>query len=629
MRASKYRHVFGQAAKKELCYENLKVTKNAWDSNIVNANGKYLAVTWDASGGGAFAVIPVDEVGKAPDKVPLFRGHKGPVLDTAFDPFNKQRIASCSDDGNILIWDIPEDFSFRNYKDADDNVKDITEPVKILKGHSRKVGHVGFHPCAADVLASSSMDYTVKIWNVETGVAEITLQHTDLVTSFAFNYNGSLMATTSRDKKLRIWDLRSGKVVSEGPGHTGAKASRVVWLGNTDRICTTGFSRLSDRQVGIWDVNDIAKGPIDGFMVVDSSSGILIPLFDEANSILYLAGKGDGNIRYFEYDCDVLHDLSQYASTDAQRGFAAAPKTYVNLKENEILKAYKTVNDNSIEPISFIVPRKSELFQPDIYPDAPSEKPALSASEWFGGKDVNGPLLVKLEAIFDGLTPEVQESSPGVSISEKKNEMSSAKAKVASQPSTPKPAKVRSPSPAPEKTPETVDDVLKSSGQVDSLLTKVADESDDEDSKRIEQSKDQDDEWEEVKKPQEEPKAVSPKLAKEPETKVKEISSPKSVEPAPLEAEVKDSSEPVPASEPVVKEQAPSSSMKSSTPAETEKTPQPDSKQAQPTLRGTVDKLAGLVEKLEAQVAKLTEANVEKNDKIESLEAKIDQLLKQ
>ncbi|KAM9916726.1 hypothetical protein OXX80_013509, partial [Metschnikowia pulcherrima] len=47
----------------------------------------------------------------------------------------------------------------------------------------------------------------------------------------------------------------------------------------------------------------------------------------------------------------------------------------------------------------------------------------------------------------------------------------------------------------------------------------------------------------------------------------------------------------------------------------------------QPTLRATVDKLASLVEVLEKQVLTLTAANIERNDKIDALEQKIDELL--
>lgn len=45
-------------------------------------NPEYLSVNWESSGGGAFAVIPLDERGKVPDQIPLFRGHTAAVLDT-------------------------------------------------------------------------------------------------------------------------------------------------------------------------------------------------------------------------------------------------------------------------------------------------------------------------------------------------------------------------------------------------------------------------------------------------------------------------------------------------------------------------------------------------------------------
>lgn len=50
------------------------------------------------------------------------------------------------------------------------------------------------------------------------------------------------------------------------------------------------------------------------------------------------------------------------------------------------MRAYKTVNDSYIEPISFTVPRRAEVFQADIYPPAIGLKPAMSAKEWLGGK---------------------------------------------------------------------------------------------------------------------------------------------------------------------------------------------------------------------------------------------------
>jgi coronin-1B/1C/6 len=52
------------------------------DRLVRKANPEYLSVNWEASGGGAFAVIPLNEKGKLPDQIPLFRGHTATVLDT-------------------------------------------------------------------------------------------------------------------------------------------------------------------------------------------------------------------------------------------------------------------------------------------------------------------------------------------------------------------------------------------------------------------------------------------------------------------------------------------------------------------------------------------------------------------
>ena len=148
-----------------------------------------------------------------------------------------------------------------------------------------------FHPTASNVLASASTDLTIKLWDIESGQEkqEVT-GHTEIIQSLAYNYNGSLLATTCRDKRLRIFDLRSNQVVQEGAGHQGIKGSRVVWLGDSDRLATTGFSKMSDRQLNLWNTGDLSK-PIKSEFI-DTSSGVIMPFYDNDTSMLYLAGKG-------------------------------------------------------------------------------------------------------------------------------------------------------------------------------------------------------------------------------------------------------------------------------------------------------------------------------------------------
>jgi coronin-1B/1C/6 len=68
------------------------------------------------------------------------------------------------------------------------------------------------------------------------------------------------------------------------------------------------------------------------------------------------------------------------------------------------MRAFKTVNDLYIEPISFTVPRRAETFQADIFPPAVGLRPAVSAKEWLDGK-TGLPAKIDLESVYEGTAP--------------------------------------------------------------------------------------------------------------------------------------------------------------------------------------------------------------------------------
>ncbi|KAJ8108614.1 hypothetical protein OPT61_g8054 [Boeremia exigua] len=520
VRASKYRHVFGKGTKKvgifrvqsrhveltdsqEQCYDNIRISKNAWDTNLIKANPEYISVNWEASGGGAFAVIPINENGRAPELMPLFRGHTAAVLDTDWYAYILERQDSGAHKlAGVFIWQVPENFTLQSDGEEPADVS----PVARLSGHMRKVGHVLFNPAAESVLASSSGDYTVKLWDVEAGQAKLTLKHNDIVQSLSWSADGSQLVTTCRDKKLRVWDVRQEKPAQEVPGHPGAKNSRAVWMGETGRIATTGFSRMSDRQLGLWDPRNPTE-PIGGFQILDSISGVCMPFWDDGTQCLYLAGKGDGNIRYYEYENDKFEYLSEYSSPNPQRGVAFMPKRGINLHENEVLRCFKTVNDSFIEPVSFIVPRRAEMFQSDIYPPTNGLKAGVTADEWFGGKTALPP-KISLESLYNGEAP--QEVASDYKPPQP----------AAAQPS---PVKAEPPKPAPEPTPAPVSrgppPQLKDNASLSSQADRFAEKDGDSD-------KESESSFEEVAKPVQRPsvtaakqeeKTRSPVITKEPE----------------------------------------------------------------------------------------------------------------
>ncbi|KAG0049454.1 Coronin-like protein crn1 [Gryganskiella cystojenkinii] len=403
VRQSKYRHVYGTAARREFSYDNVKVSSNAWDTNLIKVNPSFFSLNWNSSGGGAFAVIPLSMTGKVSDALPLYRGHTAAVLDTDFSPFNDHLIASGSEDSKVFLYTIPVEIG-----------EEDIEPVVRLNSHGRKVGQVAFNPVAENVLLSASADLTMKLWDVEKGQEKQDITgHQEVIQSVAWNYNGTLVATTCRDKKLRVFDVRSNKIVHHGDSHQGVKGSRVVWMGE-NRLATTGFSKMSDRQVNIWDAASLETHLRT--MNLDTSSGVIIPFYDHDSNMLYLAGKGDGNIRYYEYEGDEIHTLSEFGSNIPQRGMAFMPKRALNVNECEIARAYK-VSNGIVEPISFTVPRKSDSFQADLFPDTIGDEASLTADAWFGGETA-GPKLISLERGFTATAKKEFVSSAAAQVAE-------------------------------------------------------------------------------------------------------------------------------------------------------------------------------------------------------------------
>lgn len=69
VRQSKFRHVFGQAVRNDQCYDDIRVSRVTWDSSFCAVNPKFVAIIIDASGGGAFLVLPLQKVSGALQRV--------------------------------------------------------------------------------------------------------------------------------------------------------------------------------------------------------------------------------------------------------------------------------------------------------------------------------------------------------------------------------------------------------------------------------------------------------------------------------------------------------------------------------------------------------------------------------
>jgi WD40 repeat protein len=82
--------------------------------------------------------------------------------------------------------------------------------LRILKGHSRPPVSVQFSP-DGQLLASSSPDRTIKLWQVETGNVSQTLEvidFTDSANTLAFSADGNSLYSGWQNGSVRIWQYR-------------------------------------------------------------------------------------------------------------------------------------------------------------------------------------------------------------------------------------------------------------------------------------------------------------------------------------------------------------------------------------------------------------------------------------
>ena len=149
-------------------------------------------------------------------------------------PFSNaaERMVSASDDFTIFMWD-PE------------NSK---KPVGRMTGHMQAINHIAFSPDGR-YFASASFDRKVKVWDGRTGKFVATLNgHVAAVYQVCWSADSRLIVTASKDGTVKVWSIRNLKKAKFTlPGHLD-EVYAVDWSPNGMRVC----SGSKDRTLKIW-----------------------------------------------------------------------------------------------------------------------------------------------------------------------------------------------------------------------------------------------------------------------------------------------------------------------------------------------------------------------------------------
>ncbi|XP_036776347.2 coronin-7 isoform X1 [Manis pentadactyla] len=395
--SSKFRHAQGTVLHRDTHITNLKGLNltTPGESDGFCANQLRVAVPL-LSSGGQVAVLELRKPGRLPDTALPTLQNGAAVTDLAWDPFDPHRLAVAGEDARIRLWRVPPE-----------GLEEVlATPEATLTGHTEKIYSLRFHPLAADVLASSSYDFTVRIWDLEARAERLRLRgHQDQIFGLAWSPDGQQLATLCKDGRLRVYEPRSGpEPLQEGPGPEGARGARIVWVCDGHCLLVSGFDSRSERQLLLYSSDALAGGPLS-VLGLDAAPSTLLPSYDPDTGLVLLTGKGDTRVFLYELlpEAPFFLECSNFTSSDPHKGFVLLPKTECDVREVEFARCLR-LRQTSLEPVAFRLPRvRKEFFQDDVFPDtAVSWEPVLSAKAWLGG--ANGqPRLLSLQP--PGMTP--------------------------------------------------------------------------------------------------------------------------------------------------------------------------------------------------------------------------------
>ncbi|KAJ2714086.1 hypothetical protein H4R19_001914 [Coemansia spiralis] len=142
--------------------------------------------------------VKVWREGETAAPVKTFTGHKSDINAIRWHASGKY-LASASDDGTVKVWSTASD-----------------QPVQDLAGHSQQVYLVEWLPRADKaVLASASFDGTVRVWDAHSSSClRVLAGHVKAVDCLAFSPDGRHLATGSFDRKVCIWRVKDGSLVT-------------------------------------------------------------------------------------------------------------------------------------------------------------------------------------------------------------------------------------------------------------------------------------------------------------------------------------------------------------------------------------------------------------------------------
>jgi WD40 repeat protein len=239
------------------------------------------------------------------------RGHSSRVWSVTISP-DHEILASSSGDQTIKLWQLS-----------------TGKEIRALEGHNYWARTLAITP-DGEILVSGSDDNTIKLWQLATGKPLRTLKgHCRWVRALAMTPDGQILASASNDQTIKLWQLSTGKELHTLTGHNDWVST--LTMTPDGQILVSGSN---DQTIKLWSV---------------STGRELHTFTDHSDWVRSLAITPDGQILASgSYDQTIkLWQLSTGQEIGTLKGHTEGVRTLAITPDGQILASGS--DDNSIK----------------------------------------------------------------------------------------------------------------------------------------------------------------------------------------------------------------------------------------------------------------------------------------
>jgi WD40 repeat protein/serine/threonine protein kinase len=215
--------------------------------------------------------------------------------------------------------------------------------MRQIKDGSNEVYFVAFSPDGRTLL-TGSRDKTLKLWEVKDGrKLRIFVGHEDWVNGVAFSPDGKLVVSGSDDKTVRLWDVATGKLFRVLTGHAGV-VHGVAFSPDGAKI----VSASSDRALKLWETKTGAE-----LLTLTGHANWIWTVAFSPDGKTVLSGSEDRNLKLWDAETGKeVRTFSGHRQGVSSAVFSPDGKTILSGSSDGVVKLWEVATGKLVHSFS-------------------------------------------------------------------------------------------------------------------------------------------------------------------------------------------------------------------------------------------------------------------------------------